>query len=353
VPPNVQQAILQLISTSLSSNGVAAISYNVLPGWHLRSVVRDICMHYAGSSGSPRERVARARQALDDIAAAASDANPYGVNVRHEAKRVARQPAAYILGEFLSENNAPCTFSDFCNRAAGVGLSFMCEGDLDASAKQRLTDAAHDSKLPLVQNCEAALAEGQALDFASGRPFRRSLFVHSAQTHGQSFKTMAARLNGLHILANNSSCPVASVGLAFPGSVPIEPALAELSDATARDTLAEALLALVMTGQASLSTCPLQPGRANDAPPKVSALNRLEAIDGQPWITSLHHEAVPVTPEQALLIKNLDGRHNSAELAALMAAAPDPSSQPPPTAFVNDTLQYLERNGVLAPPASA
>jgi SAM-dependent methyltransferase len=354
VPPFVQDAILALTRSCLKPNGFAAISYNVLPGWHLRRVVRDICIQFAGTSGSPRERVARARQALDDIAASASDANPYGVNLRQEAKRVARQPAAYILGEFLSEHNAPCTFTDFCNRAAGAGLSFVCEGDLDASAKQRLADAAPVPRLPPDQNFDAVLEEGQALDFASGRPFRRSLLVHSALAQGQTPKPMAVRLNGLHISAHDKDCHVATLGSAYPGSVTIESALAELSDATARATFAEALLALVMTGQGRLSTCPLHHGRANDAQPKVSALNRLEASDSQPWITSLRHEAVPVSPEQALLIKNLDGSHNRAELAAhVTAAAPNLSNQKPPAAFVEETLHYLERNGTLAPPGSA
>jgi SAM-dependent methyltransferase len=64
VAPSVQAAILELIGSCLSDGGVAAVSYNVLPGWHLRNPVKDILRYYARTDGSTQERVARARAAL-------------------------------------------------------------------------------------------------------------------------------------------------------------------------------------------------------------------------------------------------------------------------------------------------
>src|SRR5688572_33293332 len=42
VPENVQQRILAICRESLSKNGVALISYNTYPGWHLRESVREM-----------------------------------------------------------------------------------------------------------------------------------------------------------------------------------------------------------------------------------------------------------------------------------------------------------------------
>ena len=53
---------------TLAPDGLAVVSYNVLPGWHLRSVVRDICLSHVGGIGAPRERVAAARDVLRRIA---------------------------------------------------------------------------------------------------------------------------------------------------------------------------------------------------------------------------------------------------------------------------------------------
>lgn len=61
VPEHVQQGIFRILAESLTANGIAAISYNVLPGWHYKRITRDICLHYAGNGGTPDERAARAR----------------------------------------------------------------------------------------------------------------------------------------------------------------------------------------------------------------------------------------------------------------------------------------------------
>jgi hypothetical protein len=50
--------------------------------------------------------------------------------MRNEAKRIAKLPSSYILGEFLAAENAPCYFHEFINWAGQYGLSYLCEGDL-------------------------------------------------------------------------------------------------------------------------------------------------------------------------------------------------------------------------------
>jgi len=65
VPKHTQDAIFRICNESLAVNGIVAISYNVLPGWHLRKVVRDLFLHYASAQESPQERVAQARKVLD------------------------------------------------------------------------------------------------------------------------------------------------------------------------------------------------------------------------------------------------------------------------------------------------
>jgi SAM-dependent methyltransferase len=42
VPRVVQEAILRIVATHLAPTGLAYVSYNTHPGWHLRQVVRDI-----------------------------------------------------------------------------------------------------------------------------------------------------------------------------------------------------------------------------------------------------------------------------------------------------------------------
>jgi SAM-dependent methyltransferase len=46
VPPEVQDRILALCAGHLRPEGVAYVSYNTLPGWHMRGMIRDMmCFH--------------------------------------------------------------------------------------------------------------------------------------------------------------------------------------------------------------------------------------------------------------------------------------------------------------------
>ena len=120
VPQAAQDAILKICGEALATNGVATISYNVLPGWHLRRIVRDICLHHVGKDGPPQQRVVGARRLLEQIAKSASETDPYGQLLRNEAMRTARRPASYILGEFLAADNAPCYFHEFTRASPAI-----------------------------------------------------------------------------------------------------------------------------------------------------------------------------------------------------------------------------------------
>ncbi len=339
VPVAAQEAIFQICREHLASSGVAAISYNVLPGWHLRRVIRDICLQAAGVSGSPRERATRARRAIEELAGSTSKILPYGYFLRQEVQRLSRQPLAYIFGEFLAEHNTPVTLAEFVARASGYDLKFLCEGDLDASARRGIDDAARFAKLVPVRDDRFATGLGSALDYASGRPFRRSLIVHSDAATSAYLPPHVARLRGLHVTGKGGKSHLATVDKAFPSSVSMDSLIAGLEEGDALRVCEVVLTMVAVEENASLSTLPIRAGRADSTRPSVSALNRLEAASGQPWISSLHHGGVPVTKQQAALIKHLDGTLGHYELAQIIDDAPQ----------IDATLTFLERNGVLQP----
>ena len=344
VPNAARDAILQICREKLAPSGVAAISYNVLPGWHLRRAIRDICIVAAGTSGTPLERATRARRAIDNIANCTSKKLPYGYFLRQESMRLRQQPLAYIYGEFLGENNTPCTFTEFAGRAAAHDLEFLCEGDLDASALAVIDDAQAFSKLLPKRDSLFAIGRGQTVDFVSGRPFRRSLVVH-AFAGAKPLQADAKRLRGLYILRGATESRFASVDDAFPNSVAVDSLIASLNEEDGF-RVCEMLLAAVVAGQGTISTLPVRAGRPDISKPLVSALNRIEAASGQPWLSSMHHEAVPMSTEQALLVRELDGKRDRAALAAAVTSAPREQNQTA-AEFVDATLAYLEREAVL------
>ena len=396
VPRPVQDAILRICRDALAPDGLAAISYNVLPGWDLRAVIRDICLHYAGADGPPRHRVARARAALERIVQSSPRDQPYGMSLRAEVSRLRPMPAAYILGEFLAPDNAPCSVQDFIARAGQGGLDYLCEADLSASTLGALGPVLQDS-LSSIGTGRAAIE--QRIDFLTGRTFRCSVMVRKPAASRQPMPS-AARLRRLHVasplhfdaagsthdivkFSSGRGPPIATgdpvVRRAFMGLAAAYPAtvgfdeLAAVATGDATDTgatrarIGDALLPLVLSGQASVSALPLQVGRAFDERPKVWAFARIEAASRQPWITSLGHVGVPVHPVLRALLPYLDGSHDRAALRALFidamaSGAPGvtelpadqaslPAERPDAVAahHVEQTLRFCERHALLEP----
>ncbi len=65
VEPHVQDKILRIANENLSPNGVAYISYNTYPGWHMREMVRHMMRYHAGRFDEPKEQIEQARALLD------------------------------------------------------------------------------------------------------------------------------------------------------------------------------------------------------------------------------------------------------------------------------------------------
>lgn len=351
VPRRTQDAIFQLCSQVLAPNGVVTISYNVLPGWHLRMVIRDICLHYAGTGGTPQRRVARARAALEQIAAASDEAGPYALLLRIEAKRLKTVPASYILGEFLAPDNTPSFVGAFIDRARDHGFDYLCEVDFCAAVPQALQPSIRSR---LTSFATGRSASEQHIDFLTGRLFRRSVLVRR-QPGGSAHRALQPeRLEALHIsspvrLDVDQSTDRSAVFLddrarpitvkqpavrhaitrlaqAFPATL----ALSELVTSPGRDPggdaengtrIRQAVVAMILAGRATISVVPLKVGLATDDRPKAWFVAQIEAASGQPWMTSLCHAAVPVHPVLTALLPHLDGTHDWAALRARLATA--------------------------------
>jgi SAM-dependent methyltransferase len=386
VPLAVQGAILGLIGHSLSDVGIAAVSYNVLPGWHLRNPVKDILRFHARTDGGVQERVARARAALAALDTCTGPGT-YGALLRTEASQLAKIPASYILGEFLTEHNHPTQFLDFLSAAAEHGLEFLCEADLDAGARAALTREGVQRVDRLAENDRERAA--QELDFLSGRPFRRTL-LRKRLARSPALLS-AAHVSGLHIAARLSPDPkgtrdgrvryidrygqpistrvpivgetLARLSRAYPATLSVSALIGDTGSARAR--VAQALLELVCRGGAVVSVLPIEVGRETDLRPTVWSFARAEAALGLPGVTSLHHVAVALPKIGAAIASKLDGRRSSTELASWLAAEiaagriPLPERAPSDAdaagvfelaqRHVTDTLRHLADSAVLGP----
>ena len=180
VPHDVQQHVFEICASCLSTNGVAYISYNTYPGWHLRGMIRDMLVHHTSHFDQPEEKLSQARRLANVMLTAASRRNdPYNRFWHAELQRLAALDDAYLFHEHLEIENCPLYFSTFVDLAAQYELRYLCDaepavtmpGGLDGDVTDELqrisTDAIH------LQQCH---------DFLQHQMFRRSLLCRAGVT---------------------------------------------------------------------------------------------------------------------------------------------------------------------------
>jgi SAM-dependent methyltransferase len=104
VPNAVQDAMLDVCRKSINPNGIAYISYNVYPGWRMRSMIRDMMLFHAGPVADPKERVEQARAMLEFLSqSTAKDNNPYGTFLKQEVELLSKHSDSYLFHEHLED----------------------------------------------------------------------------------------------------------------------------------------------------------------------------------------------------------------------------------------------------------
>src|SRR4051812_24653950 len=151
VPEEVRKKILSICSKNLSPQGLAYISYNTYPGWHVRGMVREMLGYHVRNVAEPRQRIAEARGFIDLLANTVRDPDgPYGKLLAREAEVVRTAPDSYLYHEHLEQDNRPLYFHEFARQCAEAELDFISETRLSNHAPPVLSPLIREalSKLP-------------------------------------------------------------------------------------------------------------------------------------------------------------------------------------------------------------
>ena len=355
VPRAVQDRLLEICGQHLAPQGIAYISYNTLPGWHVRGLLRDALLSYCKPDGSASQRLAQAH-ALFDLLEPALRAQS-SLDAQLALKEIAylrRAEPSYVYHEYLEEINEPLHFSTFMQRADYAGLAYLADAELWTMFADTL---GAEAAAPFAAITDR-LQQEQMLDLARLRKFRRSLLVRKGLT--VRAQPDLAALDALNYFADLSSAEEIDLGNATPQafntptgnrynvSQPLTKAALMLlcmhyPQAMAWDELLQRASALVAEHGGSVNELAVPAYRteffslityqairltleictAIDALPErpcAHALARAQARHGR-IVASVRHTAVDLDALSAILISHLDGTHNIAELAALMATA--------------------------------
>lgn len=174
VPEPVRERLLDLCRRFLAPSGVAFISYNALPGFHARRLVRDALRFHTEHFPDPQSKIEQAQAILTLLLSRRSD-DEYAALLRKEAEWIVnKENQAVLLHDDLAEINEPYYFHDFLKFAERFGLQFLAEADYHEM---------NESLLPLpiarvLAPMNVRLRE-QYLDFLKCRRFRQTLLVHA------------------------------------------------------------------------------------------------------------------------------------------------------------------------------
>jgi len=114
VPDRVRTALLALCRACLERDGVAFVSFNAMPGGHVRRVLRDAARFAVRDVAGPGARIEAARAMLGRLA----QAEPYDGALGREARKALEASDALIYHDLLAGTNADRSIAEF---AADLG----------------------------------------------------------------------------------------------------------------------------------------------------------------------------------------------------------------------------------------
>lgn len=380
VPQAVRQRVLAICRENLSPNGIAYVSYNAYPGWHLVDGMRRMMFLHAEGVTNPRERVRKSRELLAFLARNVPvNGGPHSTAVHsYAAQSLEREDAAFGNDE-LGEDCQPFYLTEFVAAAEAHSLAYVHEARFADATGMHLGKETFGDIEAMTDN---PLQAEQLADLVSNRSFRRALLCHPDRLQARNFDVDAARLSGFFVggefhprvgegaetgvlawnhalLAPRSALGVAAltiVGERFPAVLAFEELVAASrsrvpggepeSDA---DTIATTLaLAYSMPGEL-LTLWPYDPGYLGEAPerPLVGLIARYRATHGERTVADQLHRSVDLEPIPFALLPSLDGQHTRTELyAKLVGLFPDVEAAVI-ASDLDQALDTLARNALL------
>lgn len=178
VPAEVREHILRICRDHLSPQGIAFVSYNALPGCHLRNMLREMLLFHVRAFESAEERIKQSVALVRFLADAQDTDDEYRLWMRAEANRIAEHSEGHLFHDELGEINDPLYFAQFMDQAARHGLQYLGEADFFEMSDHVFKDSVRQTLAQLSRN---RILREQYMDFLKCRRFRQTLLCrHNA-----------------------------------------------------------------------------------------------------------------------------------------------------------------------------
>lgn len=357
VPPRVQAKMLELCQRHLAPNGVAYISYNTYPGWHIRGIVRDMMLYRGMQFAEPAARLAQAKSLVAFVAEATKGSDtPYQRLLQGELNSMQHMEDYYLHHDHLEEHNEPVYFHEFARRLSVNGLQYLGEAEFSMMVSSNF--APEVAKTLQELGAHDIVQMEQYMDFVRCRYFRKSLVCRSGVRLNRMLT--AEVVKGLYLASDaapqgelvlapatmvtfttsggdsiNCKSPLTKIALRtlrerWPMPVRFEELAAHARDEAARAGfaledggaerfLAGEMLTCMASAVAEWRLTPVPFTTEVPAKPAATALARLEAARGY-RVTSMRGETVTLDEFHRQALKLADGTRGRIEIAEGLAA---------------------------------
>ena len=383
VPAEAREFVYAVSKQNLAPNGIAYISYNTYPGWHMPNMLREMMQYHTASFEKPSEKIEQGRALLEFLAVATGgNDDAFAKLVQSERDLLAAMPDYYVYHDNLEATNSALYFHQFVEACGRHGLQYVSDAQI---SRIWLNNFPPDVAKVLQQFGDANQTE-QYIDFVLNRRFRQSLVCHADAPLNRVVNPDA--VEGYAITAKLESGDLAAnlfndktVEVAFPGGAEVTiggPAtklalhllsaahpralgyealidamvdcardagetlaevMAERTPAV-RNALAKDLLQLYFGGVIRLHRAVPAVATGVGERPLASPLARLQAAE-QDWVVNQWHVRTLLTPTRRAVLQRLDGEKTRAEIEAVVGkalAADEP---------IENALQALAEFGLL------
>jgi SAM-dependent methyltransferase len=372
VPEPVRERMMALCGELLAPDGVVFVSYNAMPGGHLRMMIREMMLDRVKDIEEPQKRVSESIAFLHFLVESRPADDAYRLLIQKQLEGMEERSPEGTFHDWLTDAYYPVSFTEFVEHARRHGLQYLSEAVLPP-----MNDPCYRAEMRAAVESAVGgdiVKQEQMLDFMRARMFRETLLCRAERVVRRDYP--AEHLRRLRLASQASSAPGETPGtmvFTLPDGVSMESnhagaiallkeleanwprpvSLAELEPRLARAgfSLDEEGVTLLMR----LIVARLFEIHAWSAPvtsevsthPRASACARLEARTRAFATTLLHGTLRLDDPVLVSFLKLLDGtRDRRALLDALQGEFPEMPWERL-EAGIEPSLRLLHRAGML------
>ncbi len=208
VPEPVRERMMALCGELLAPAGIAFVSYNALPGGHLRRMLREMMLFHVKDIEEPRKRVSESLAFLRFLLESRPEGDAYRLVIHKQLEEMEKRSPESTFHDWLTEAYHPVHFTEFAEHARKHGLQYLSEATLPpmndpwfrSEVRSALAGAAGDD----------ILKQEQMLDFMRVRMFRKTLLCRAERLVRRDYP--AEQLRRLLLASQATSAPAETPG---------------------------------------------------------------------------------------------------------------------------------------------